>query len=232
MFLNIFCGLATSPAKEDDAMKLYYIETMNPRKACTTAKHLGMPVEYVRLEVGPRGTKSDAYRAINPNGTAPALVDGDRAIWESVAIAAHLATKAGSNLWPANDPVALNDVLRWISWDAFHWTRAIGPIYFETFVKPTLGFGSPDREAIARSVPNVEKHAPVLDAHLAKHEFVANDRLSIADFCLGAMLPQWQELAIPLEPYPNVQRWLDRLLAIEAFREPWPKDATTFDAAR
>jgi glutathione S-transferase len=72
-------------------MKLYYIETMNPRKVCATAKQVRSPIEYVRLEVGPRGTKSPEYLAINPNGRAPTLVDGAPTLWESVAICGEIA---------------------------------------------------------------------------------------------------------------------------------------------
>ena len=32
-------------------MKLYYAETFNPRKACAVAKHLELPVDYVRVDL-------------------------------------------------------------------------------------------------------------------------------------------------------------------------------------
>lgn len=211
-------------------MKLYYTETMNPRKVCATAKYLGVPLDYVKIRLGPAGTRTPEFLAINPNGAAPALVDGDRTLTESAAIAAHLAAKAGSPLWPIHDALELGEVLRWISWDAFHWTRAIGPIYFERVIRPKLGLGTPDPEVLAKAMPMLDRFAPVLDAHLAGREFVANDRLSIADFCLGAMLPDHEAMGLPLDRYPNVVAWHDRLLAIEAFRDPWPAEFTRFAA--
>ncbi len=33
-------------------MKLYYFESLNPRKACAVAKHLGSTVELVRIDLG------------------------------------------------------------------------------------------------------------------------------------------------------------------------------------
>jgi glutathione S-transferase len=212
-------------------MKLYYIETMNPRKVCATAKHLGVPLDYVRLEVGPRGTRSKDYAAINPNGTAPTLLDGEHTLWESAAIAAHLATSVGSDMWPTRDPRAQMEVLRWMSWDAFHWSRAIGPMYFEHYVKPKLGMGEPDRAVRERQAPLVDKHARVLDAHLASRDFVACGHLTVADFCLGAMLPDWDELDMPLEAYANIRRWHDGLMKIDAWRDPWPASAQAFAAA-
>ena len=85
-------------------MKLYYFETMNPRKACVTAKYLGSPVEYVRLDARKGEHKSPAHLARNPNGKVPVLVDGDKTLWESAAIMVYLANKAGSDLWPARGP--------------------------------------------------------------------------------------------------------------------------------
>ena len=32
-------------------MKLYYFETLNPRKACAVARYLGSPVEFVRIDL-------------------------------------------------------------------------------------------------------------------------------------------------------------------------------------
>ncbi len=49
-------------------MKLYYAETLNPRKACAAAKYLNSPVEFVRLELLKGEHKQPAYLAHNPNG--------------------------------------------------------------------------------------------------------------------------------------------------------------------
>ena len=32
-------------------MKLYYAETLNPRKVCALARYLGSPVEFVRVDM-------------------------------------------------------------------------------------------------------------------------------------------------------------------------------------
>ena len=58
-------------------MQLYYFETMNPRKACATAKYLGLPITYVRLDPQKGEHKLPAHLARNPNGKVPVLVDGD-----------------------------------------------------------------------------------------------------------------------------------------------------------
>jgi glutathione S-transferase len=92
-------------------MKLHYAETMNPRKACAVAKYLGSPVQYIRMDLSRGEHRTPEFLALNPNGKVPLLVDGDMQLWESTAIMAHLAVKAGSDLWPS-DAARQVEVLR------------------------------------------------------------------------------------------------------------------------
>lgn len=187
-------------------MKLYYMETMNPRKACAIAKYLRLPVEYVPIESLPGGLKGAVFTAINPNGLAPALVDGELKLWESAAIMVHLAVQAKSDLWPVSEPACQADILRWISWDLCEFAPLAGAFYFENYIKPKFGFGSPDRAALESKREPLLKAARLLDAHLARHRYLAGDRLSIADFCVGVLLPQQDEIGLPLRELAHLQR--------------------------
>jgi glutathione S-transferase len=75
-------------------MKLYYDETMNPRKVCAVAKHVGAPVTYVHVRLNKGEHQTANFLAINPNGKVPALQNGDTTLWESNAIMAYLARAA------------------------------------------------------------------------------------------------------------------------------------------
>lgn len=202
-------------------MKLYYAETMNPRKACAVAKYLHSPVQYVRVDLSKGEHMTPAFLAENPNGKVPVLVDGDLHLWESTAIMAYLAVKAGSDLWPS-DPLQQVDVLRWLSWDLAHFARHGGSLYFENMIKPALGLGEPNPAAIQEASKFWKRFAKVLDAHLANHEYLVGDRLSIADFGVGVLLPWARESQLPVEDFPHIVRWHDRLMAIPAWRDPFP----------
>jgi glutathione S-transferase len=202
-------------------MQLYYWETMNPRKACAVAKHLAAPVEFVHVQGGEH--KQAAFLALNPNGLVPVLVDGDLKLWESAAIMAHLATKMGSDMWPLSEPARLVEVLRWVSWDAIHFAPVAGTYYFEHVIKPWIGLGEPDESALAEARPRFEELAKILDAHLEGTDFLVRGGLTIADFCVAAMLPDAQRSHMPLSSHPNVCRWHDRLMQLEAWRDPWPR---------
>jgi glutathione S-transferase len=200
-------------------MQIYWIKAQAPRQVLALARHLGIDTRYVRLDGA--GLRSAAYAALNPNRKAPTLVDGDVVLWEASAIMAYLCLKTGSDLWPA-DPMQQVDVLRWIGWNDCHWSRATGPFYFEHIVKATFALGSPDREALKADVADLLKHAAVLDAHLQDRSHVACGRLTIADFRLAAMATDWREAEMPLGEFPNIVRWLDGLMRLPAWANPWP----------
>jgi len=200
-------------------MQIYWIKAQAPRQVLALARHLGIEAGYVRLDGA--GLRSAAYAALNPNRKAPTLVDGDVVLWEASAIMAYLCLKAGSDLWPT-DPMQQVEMLRWIGWNDCHWSRATGPFYFEHIVKATFALGSPDRQALKADVPDLLKYAAVLDAHLQDRSHVACGRLTIADFRLAAMATDWREAEMPLGEFPNIVRWLDGLMRLPAWADPWP----------
>ncbi|HET7332212.1 glutathione S-transferase family protein [Dyella sp.] len=202
-------------------MKLYYAQTMNPRKACAVAKYLGSPVEYIRVDLSRGEHRTPEFLALNPNGKVPLLVDGDMHLWESTAIMAHLAVKAGSDLWPS-DAARQVEVLRWLSWDISHFSRHGGTLYFEHHIKPFLGLGDASPAAVEEANGFYKRFAAVLDAHLAQHEYLVGDKLSIADFGVGVLLPWTNEARLPIQDFTNVMRWHERLMALPAWREPFP----------
>jgi len=208
-------------------MKIYWIRAQAPRRVLALVKHLGIAAELIEMMPLSR-LKTDDYGALNPNRSAPTLIDGDVVLWESSAINAYLCIKAGSDMWPATNPAEQVEVLRWLSWADQHWNRATGPYYFEHVVKPTLAVGEPDRGALVGTEGPLRKHAATLNGWLEGKRYVALDRLTIADFQLAAQATYWRAAEMPLRDYPNITRWLDGLLAIPAWLSPWPDQEDAF----
>jgi glutathione S-transferase len=203
-------------------VKIYWIKAQAPRRVLALAKHLGIKAEFIEVDLMAGGLKAPDYAALNPNSKAPLLVDGDQVLWESSAIMAYLCIKAGSDMWPAQRPAEQVEVLRWLSWNDSHWAPAVGPFYFEHVVKSTFGLGPPHHDLLRSSVPNLQKFAAVLDGHLTGRSYVACARLTIADFQLASMATYWRESEMPMEGYPAIVRWIDGLMRIPAWAQPWP----------
>ena len=204
-------------------MDIYWIKAQAPRRVLALARHLGIDANFVHLAGGAQ--RAPDYARLNPNRKAPTLVDGDMVLWESSAIMAYLCIRAGSDMWPAHDPAEQVEVLRWLSWNDNHWAPAVAPYYFEYIVKKTFALGAPDPAELADTAAAVLRCARVLDAQLAEREWVACGRLTIADFQLASMATDWRESQMPLAEFANITRWLERLMALPAWAEPWPETA-------
>jgi glutathione S-transferase len=205
-------------------MRIYWIKAQAPRRVLALIKHLGVKAEFEEVDMMAGGFKAPDYVALNPNMKAPTLVDDGLVLWEASAIMAHLCIEADSDMWPARNPVEQVEVLRWLSWNDCHWSSSIAPFYFEHIVRATFGLGPPDSESLKAKVPDLVKYARVLDGHLEGRSYVACERLTIADFQLASMATYWRESEMPLESFPNIVRWIDGLMRIPAWADPWPAD--------
>jgi glutathione S-transferase len=201
-------------------MKLYYSDILSSRKACAVARFLKSPVEFVYLDLRKGDHKAPAYMAINPNGKVPTLTDGERTLWEADAIICLLAERAGSDLWPHD--LRQIDIIRWFSWNAQHFYRHGGTLYFEYIVKRRFGIGDPDPAAVAEAQAEFRRYAAVLNDHLANRKWLVGDDLTVADFSVAVTLPYAEQAAMPLDEFPVVRRWHDQLNEFDAWREPFP----------
>ncbi|UUZ78075.1 glutathione S-transferase family protein [Polaromonas sp. P1(28)-13] len=201
-------------------MKLYFSDTLNPRKACAVAKYLNLPVEFVGIDLGKGEHLTPEFRAMNPNAKVPVLVDAGKTLWESNAIMCYLAGKAGSDLWPRDERQI--EVMRWLMWDTTEFAPQAGTLYFEHIIKPRFGMGEPDPAEIQKATQGFLRYAAVLEAHLHGRRYLVGEALSVADFAVAITLPYAKEARLPLDDFPEIRRWHAGLNALEAWREPFP----------
>ena len=177
-------------------------------------------MEYARVDLSRGEHRKAEYLAIDPNGKVPALVDSEVTLWEVPAVICHIAAKVGSDLWPVDERARL-DILRWFNWSTAHFNRHAGTIWFERTLKRALGLGEPDEPAVDSAMKFFAQPAAVLDAHLARSDFLVGNRLSVADFH-AAMFLGYDAAGLPLEGSENITRWYARLDELPAWREPFP----------
>jgi glutathione S-transferase len=196
-------------------MRLYALpKSLNSRKVLALIHHLDLPVEIVALSVD--DVQSDTFAAINPNRLAPALVDGDLALWESNAIGIHLAQ--GSTMLPSG-PRLQSDMLRWLFWESTHFNKALGTIFFESVVRPQLGWGAGNQALIDDALEQAEKYLAVLDAHLKERPFILGESLSFVDFAVASAEPYRDRIAIDFDRFANLQRHYDFIAELPAWQK-------------
>ncbi len=150
----------------------------------------------------------------------PVLKDGAYVLWESNAILQYLAgKKPESGLLPADERGRL-DVTRWQFWDLAHWDPSCSIFIFENLVKPiVLKSGEPDQAALAKGAELFHRAAGVLDGQLKGRKFVTGEKLTVADFALGAPLHYADMARLPLASYPEIKRWHSALCALPAWQK-------------
>lgn len=205
-------------------MKVYgFPGSPNTWKVRALASYLRMPLEFEFVDLLQGAQHTPAYLALNPTGRTPVLADGDFKLWESNAILQYLASKSATPLYPS-DAKSRADVTRWLCWDLAHWgAQACQPLIFENLVKKFVNLGPPDAAVVAKASEAFDKEAKILDGCLAKHNYLVNDRLSVADFAVAAPLFHAQGAALPIAPYANVRAWFERVSSLPCWSETAPQ---------
>jgi len=91
-------------------IKFYFNLAPNPTKVALMLEETGLPYEIVPIDTRKGDQHTAHFRAINPNGKVPAIVDGEVTVFDSNAILLYLAEKTGT-LLPPNTPVARGRML-------------------------------------------------------------------------------------------------------------------------
>ena len=202
-------------------MKLYLFPPSSRALGAVALKnHLDLDCELEPVDLSRGDQRAPGYVALNPNRKIPTLEDEGFVLWESNAIMFYMAAKRPeSGLWPA-DLRGQADVMRWLAWESAHWdAESCGMVAFEKASKNVLGLGAPDPAFIARGEENFARFAAVLDHQLAGRKWVIGDRMTIADFSIGALVPSATRLGLPVARFPEIGRWYSSLAELPAWRD-------------
>lgn len=182
--------------------------------------HLALDCDIQPIDLGSGDQLAPGYRALNPNTKMPTLEDDGFVLWESNAILFYMAAKRPqTGLWPA-DLRGQADALRWLAWQNAHWdAESCGMVAYEKSSKAVLGRGPPDPAFIARGEQNFARFAAVLDTELRNKTWLVGERLTIADFSIGQLVPSAERLGLPIEKFDAIVRWYNRLAALPAWQK-------------
>ena len=202
-------------------MKLYIFPPSSRALGVVALKnHLALDCEIQPIDLGSGDQLTAAYRALNPNKKMPTLEDDGFVLWEANAILFYMAAKhPDRGLWPS-DLEGQADVLRWLAWESAHWdAESCGMVAYEKASKAVLGLGPPDPAFIARGEQNFARFAAVLNESLRGKTWLIGERLTIADFSIGALVPSAERMELPLGNFPEILRWYAGLAALPAWRD-------------
>ena len=147
-----------------------------------------IPYELKVLSFQNEETKKPEFRAVNPRGLVPTLVDDGFVIWESLAILEYLDDRfqSGVKLFPG-DAASRGRVRRLVmEIEDYVYNEGISPIVDELFWSGDKG---PDPEIVAKARGRLAEELEYMAKEL-KGKFFAGDSLTAAD-CVMAPLLQY-----------------------------------------
>ena len=189
----------------------------NVMKVIWTLQELGLAYERVDLGGQFGGTATPEYRAMNPLGVVPTLQEDGFTLFESNSIIRYLcnAHAPASPLYPAA-PRARAVVDTWLDFQQTALNLPMGTVFIGLVRTPP---DKRDMAKIAAATAEVAGIWAILDARLAKQNFITGDALTLADIAFGVHAHRWCSLDIPGRPAaPHLFAWYDRLLARPAYK--------------
>jgi GSH-dependent disulfide-bond oxidoreductase len=190
-------------------IQFYYHPTPNPSKIALFLEEANLAYELVAVDISRGDQHSASFRAINPNGKVPAIVDDGIAIFDSSAILLYLARKTGQFL---GNPDAASEA-ELLSWLMLVGT-GLGPFTGQA-VHFTHYAPQPNAYAAHRYGFEAERHWDLINERLAQREWMLGDNYTIVDMsvwglCRGLMY--WKGEGA-WERFPHVQRHFDAINA-------------------
>ena len=143
----------------------------------------GIPYNLKVLSFQNEDTKKPEFRAINPRGLVPTIVDDGFVMWESLAILEYLDDRftSGAKLYPG-DAASRGRVRRLIAEiDSYLYREGISPIVDELFWS---GDKAANQEVVAKARDKVKDELDYLAKEMTG-KFLAGDTMTAADCVLA-----------------------------------------------
>lgn len=198
---------------EIQMIRFYFHPTPNPAKVALFLEEAGLSYKTIPVDTSKGEQHLPAFRAINPNGKVPAIVDTygpggqETRVFDSTAILIYLAEKTGKFLGSVEDRPEL---LSWLMFLA----SGLGPfsgqaVHFQHAAPEGLDY------AVNRYRREAERHYQVLNDHLEGRSFIVGNDYTIADMSAWGWLDRASRVlkgvGDPLAAYPNLKRLFETI---------------------
>jgi glutathione S-transferase len=163
---------------------------------------LGLPYDWVEIDVMKGETRTPEFLALNPAGQVPVAVFADDGpLAQSNAVILHLAQNTALIPDDAFDRALM---YQWMFWEQYSHEPSVAVLRFhrhylkKTDIDPAL-------------VKKSEAALTLMDNHLAGRSYFVGGRLSLADVALVAYTRFAHQAELDLKRWPQVHAWVRRV---------------------
>ena len=192
-------------------MRLYNVAySGNSYKVRLMLAQLGIVCEIVEVDILKGASRTPEFLKINPNGRTPVLDDNGFVLAESNAILAYLGRGTKFLL---EDRQLWAQVFQWLFFEQYSHEPYIATSRFWLQHKSD----SPERAAILAARRDGGWAAlKIMEDHLGKNDFFVG-QYTIADIALFAYTHVSHEGGFPLDDFPKIRHWIERVKAQPGF---------------
>ncbi|MEM8851903.1 MAG: glutathione S-transferase [Pseudomonadota bacterium] len=190
-------------------------ESGNSYKAALALELSGLDWEPVFVDFFGGQSRTPEWRAKNPMGEAPLLVDGAFRLSQSGAIQQWIADKTGKFGGVGDDRY---QVLRWVLWDNHKLSSNAG---MTRFLMNFLPEGKRPQPVIDFQLGRLKAAYDVLNAHLTNRDWIVGDSVTNADISCCGYLFYPEPFGFDRTDWPEIDRWLSNIQAIPGWKAPY-----------
>lgn len=198
-------------------MKLYcFGESGNAYKVALALELLDIDWQAEWVDFFNGASRTAEFKAINPMGEVPVLMDGDLTLTQSGVILDYLSSKTGR--LGGKSAAERREVLRWLFWDNHKLSTLAGNTRF-------LANFLPEDKRPAGVIPfqqgRLRASYTVLNDHLSAHTWAAGASMTIADISLCGYLYYPEPFGFDRAEWPHIDAWLTRISSVKGWKHPY-----------
>jgi glutathione S-transferase len=191
-------------------------ESGNAYKCALALTLADMEWEPVFVDFFNGGTRTAEFRAFNPMGEVPVLVDGETTLTQSGVILDYISSKSGK--LGGRSAAERREVLRWLFWDNHRLSGVAGP---RRFIENFLAEDKRPAGAIPFMQGRLKAAYAILNDHLANRSWAAGASVTVADLSLCGYLYYPEPFGFARADWPHIDAWLDRISALPGWKAPY-----------
>lgn len=203
-------------------LKIYHSPGTRGFRAIWVCEELSVPYEIVPVNFAAEYRATPEWRALNPVGKVPVLVDGDVTIFESCAMMQYILDRYGNGrLQPTKDDPTYPHFLQWCWFAEATFSRPLGEITnHRREFKPEID------AVVAEMKRRATTCVAALDAALSERPYLLGREMSAADLSICYVMRGYRRSVSESLPA-NVQAYFDRVTALPSFDQTVKADANT-----
>jgi glutathione S-transferase len=180
-------------------------------------REIGVPFELRLVDRTQNAQQSPDYLKLNPSGRIPVLIDGDHVMFETAAIAMHLADKfPEAKLAPALGTPERGEYYKWM----VHLTNTPQAEFRAWFYPHEHVMDDAAVSSVKNAAEKRLNHMfDVISRQLGERQWLLGDNFSTADLLLFVLIRWGRGMPRPPRTLPNLGALADRVLARPAVQE-------------